>query len=209
MTPIPTNPVNMETDKPEETVVPTDSPTPEVSNGPINSNLPSGTEKPSTPSATEKPAGNIKCSVKKVSLGKGEKWKIPVTNVKGRKVVYVSSNSCVKVLATGVVKGSKTGSSKVYVVCDGKKLSVNITVKKAPKSVKLSAKKIVLKKGQSKKLKVYLTKGSASKKLKWKTKNKKVATVANGKITAKKKGKTYVAVTTYNGKKTWVEVVVK
>ena len=209
VTPIPTNPVNMETDKPEETVVPTDSPTPEVSNGPINSNLPSGTEKPSTPSATEKPAGNIKCSVKKVSLGKGEKWKIPVTNVKGRKVVYVSSNSCVKVLATGVVKGSKTGSSKVYVVCDGKKLSVNITVKKAPKSVKLSAKKIVLKKGQSKKLKVYLTKGSASKKLKWKTKNKKVATVANGKITAKKKGKTYVAVTTYNGKKTWVEVVVK
>ena len=97
----------------------------------------------------------------------------------------------------------------MYLVCDGKKITFSVTVKKAPKAVKFSNKKITLKKGKSKKLTLMITKGSASNKKTWKSSNSKVVSVSNGKIKAKKKGSAVITVTLYNGKKAKIQITVK
>lgn len=73
--------------------------------------------------------------------------------------------------------------------------------KKKTKAPKLNAKTVTVKVGESKK--VTLKNKPAKAKVKWSTKNKKIATVKNGKITGKKEGSTKVvcAVTSKKGGK--------
>ena len=67
---------------------------------------------------------------------------------------------------------------------------VKVSFKSVPKSIKLSKSKLSLKKGKTYSLKL---KNANSKKIKWISANKKVATVSkSGKIKAKKKGKTTI-----------------
>lgn len=75
------------------------------------------------------------------------------------------------------------------------------TVKAA--QVKLSTKKVTLKKGQKKQISLKNAEGKVT----WKSKNSKVVTVARGLIRAKKAGKTTV-VATYNNKKYKCTVIV-
>lgn len=76
--------------------------------------------------------------------------------------------------------------------------------------VKLSAKSITLEKGKSKTIKATISPSNATnQKLTWTTSNKKVATVSNGKITAKGKGTATITVKTANGKKASCKVTVK
>lgn len=65
------------------------------------------------------------------------------------------------------------------------------------KKIRLNKKKITLTKGSSFQLKLI---GGKAKKVKWSVQNKKIATVKNGRIKAKKKGKTRI-VATYRKKK--------
>lgn len=67
-------------------------------------------------------------------------------------------------------------------------------------TVKLNKKKLVIKKGKSKKIKLQ---GVSSKDVKWKTTDKTVARVKNGKVTAKNVGVCYINATNKKTKKTY------
>ena len=75
------------------------------------------------------------------------------------------------------------------------KIKVQFSIPK--KKIRLNKKKITLTKGSSFQLKLI---GGKAKKVKWSVQNKKIATVKNGRIKAKKKGKTRI-VATYRKKK--------
>jgi uncharacterized protein YjdB len=79
----------------------------------------------------------------------------------------------------------------------------------ASKKIKLSSKKLTLEVGASKSLVLKKGKSKISKKIKWKSSNKKVATInSKGKITAKKKGTCYIYAYAQNGLAQSVKVTV-
>ena len=80
--------------------------------------------------------------------------------------------------------------------------------KKQPTKVTLNKKKLSLSVGAAATLKATVSPDGAVKKLSWKSSDKKVATVKDGKVTAKKKGKATITVTTGNGKKAVCQVTV-
>lgn len=79
----------------------------------------------------------------------------------------------------------------------------------ALRSIKLSAKSITLIKGEKYQLNYTLQPSSIATSCKWKSSNKRVATVKNGLIKAKKKGTAIITVTTREGKKATCKVRVK
>lgn len=83
------------------------------------------------------------------------------------------------------------------------KIKVQFSIPK--KKIRLNKKKITLTKGSSFQLKLI---GGKAKKVKWSVQNKKIATVKNGRIKAKKKGKTRI-VATYRKKKYVCKLTVK
>ncbi len=86
------------------------------------------------------------------------------------------------------------------------KVIVNIPTTK----IKLSKSSVTLGKGESLTLKTTFTPSNASNKtITWKTSNSKVATVKNGKITAKKAGTVTITAKTSNGKTATCKVTVK
>ena len=142
-----------------------------------------------------------KVSVKKVKatteagktayVAKGKKVKITTTvtvkpNKKGnKKVTYKTSNKKVATVSSkGYIKGVKAGKAKITVVSKKnkkKKAVVKVVVKKAAvKKVKLNTGNFNLAVGSKKSLKATITpKKKVSKKVVWKTSNKKVATVTS------------------------------
>lgn len=143
-----------------------------------------------------------------LTLGVGEKVKIVMVDAVG----YKTSNSKIlKVTNQGVVTAKKVGKAKITVTGkQGNTKIYTITVKKAPKKVKVNFTKKILKKGKKAKIKVSFAKGYYSNKNIFKSSNKKVATVnSKGVITAKKKGTCKINVKTYNGKKAVIKVTVK
>ena len=100
----------------------------------------------------------------------------------------------------GVIKaGKKTGTAYIKVVTKyGADASVKVTVqKKKVAAKKISVKKkITLKKGKKYTLKALVTPITVTDKVRYKTADKKIATVSGkGVVTAKMKGKTEIAVT--------------
>lgn len=154
--------------------------------------------------------GATKLEKSKYTLGLKEKVTIKLTG--GNATNFISSNTNVAtVTSEGVVKATKVGTTTIYVTDEfGTTKAVQIIVKKAPKKVKASVSKKVLKVGKKFKIKAKFTKGYYSNKITFTSSNKKVATVnKKGVITAKKKGKTTITLKTYNGKKVKVTVIVK
>ena len=114
----------------------------------------------------------------------------------------------------GVLKitGKKEGKAIVSVIAsNGAVAKVNIKVKKVSAAkVTLNLKRKTLKKGNKVTLKAKVQPKTASKAVKWKSSNKKVAKVSQkGVVTAKKKGKTTITVKTSNGKKAACKIIVK
>lgn len=133
-------------------------------------------------------------------------------NASDKTVKYTSSKkSVVSVSAAGVIRGVKTGKATVTLTAsNGKKCSVKVIVRKAPKKIKLNAAAKVLKKGKSFRIKVKLPSKTASYKRIFTSSNKKVASVnSKGKVTAKKKGSAVITVKLYNGKKAKLRVTVR
>jgi uncharacterized protein YjdB len=160
-------------------------------------------------------AKTVTLNKKSATLGVGEKLNLTATvkpaNATSKKVTYTSKNTKIATVnSKGVVTAKKAGTTTITVkTANGKTATCKITVKKAPKSVSLSKKKITLKKGQTIKLKTTITKGSATT-LTFKSSNKKVVTVtASGKIKALKKGTATITVITHNNKKVKCKVTVK
>ena len=158
------------------------------------------------------PATAIKATKVVVSVEKGKTAKLAYT-VTPREtndvIKWTSSNSkTVSVDAKGVVKGLKAGKVAITATTtSGKVAKFNVTV--IVKLKKLTAKKVTVKVGKSKKIKITkVPKDATSVKFKWSTKNKKIAKVKNGKVTGIKKGSTKITAKS-GGKKITIKVTVK
>lgn len=122
--------------------------------------------------------------------------KVPETGV------HNYSTWTIKKKATVFTTGKKTHKCKVC----GKTQSK--TIAKLKPTIELSKTKATIKKGRSLTIKVSkLAKGDAVKT--WKTSNKNIATVKNGKIKGIKKGKATITVILKSGKKATVKIIVK
>ena len=156
-----------------------------------------------------------------VKLGKTKSIKATVKTVKKGKLAthvaklrYISSNTSVAtVTKKGKVKAVGAGSCKIYVLTtNGIWKTVTVTVDTNPTKVSISKPSKTMKVGATQNLgaKVKLTPAKAITTLSWKSSNPAVATVdSNGVVTAIKKGKTVITVTTANGKKAKVTIKVK
>ncbi|MCI9445839.1 MAG: hypothetical protein HFH36_00320 [Lachnospiraceae bacterium] len=170
------------------------------------------------PEQPVKPPAAVKKLVltpKKATVGVGETLGLTVEKTPAKaKTTYRFRSSAPKVVYVsqkGKIEGKKKGKATITVTsANGKKASCKITVKKAPKKVSFTKKAITLNKGKSVKLKVKLPAGSASRKLIFTSKRKKVASVTSaGKVTAKKAGTAKITVKTFNKKKAYITVRVK
>lgn len=122
--------------------------------------------------------------VVKVARNKKIKLKTYVKGLKDKEVTYKSNNpSIARVTANGVVKGKKSGKTKIVVTSKTnatvKKTIKVIVYKKAVKKIKLNTYSKTISEGQKFKLKAQiLPKKKVSKNLKFSTSNKKVAKVS-------------------------------
>lgn len=172
--------------------------------------------KAAEPSSVEPEPKKVSLNVKsKITLGLKEKVQLKASVApKGasQKLTWISSKpKVVHVSSKGMITAKKAGKAVVTAsATNGKKKSCTVTVKKAPKSIKFSKKKLELKKGQSKSLKLTFPKGTASYQVKYSSNKKSVAQVsAAGKVKAKKKGTAVITAKTFNNKKAKIKIVVK
>ncbi len=180
-------------------------------------------EKPVTPPPAVPGVNSLKLNVKKLTLGVKEKYTLKATVLPkaAAKVSYVSNKPSIVSVGTtnGKLTAKKTGKAVITATAGDKTAKVTVTVKKAPdKKAKVTLKKknVSMKlKGKNKTYqispKVSSKYGSATFKYTIDKKGKKVVKVdANGKVTAKKKGKATITIKTYNGKaKTTLKITVK
>lgn len=111
-----------------------------------------------------------------------------------------SNAKVLKVDAQGLITGVKAGTAKITVTtANGKKVTVSITVAKAPASVTLSEKAAVLQIGETLQLTATLPKSTASQ-ITWTSSNPAVATVEDGLVTATGSGEAVITAATFNGK---------
>ncbi len=160
---------------------------------------------PGNPQPVEKvPVQSIRSMTKTKKVTVGEKLTLKVNvlpaNATDKSVTWTSSNKkYATVSAKGVVTAKKAGVGKTVVITatanDGSGVKATHRLQIKPSKVtkiKLTTKKTTVKAGSKLKINATVTiegKG-ASKKLKWKTSNKKYATVnAKGVVTTKKAGK--------------------
>lgn len=145
-----------------------------------------------------------------VTMGKDDY----IVSVKSNKTNIVKVSGINKTKGTFTIKAQKkTGKAVVTIkLASGKSQKITITVqKKAVTTTKISglASKITLVKGKKTTLKPVITPITSKQKVKFKTSNKKVATVSvKGVVLAKKAGKAKITVTSGSKKKT-ITVTVK
>lgn len=142
-----------------------------------------------------------------LAKGKTLKLKAKKKNLKGNVKWSVNSNKFATIKANGstatLKAKKKVGKVKVTAEVANIKKTVTIQVVNPVKSLKLSAKSKTLKVRKSYKLKVTIKpKNATNKKVTYQSSNKKVAAVSkSGKITAKKKGKVTITVTSKSNPK--------
>ncbi len=163
-------------------------------------------------------ATSVKLSKTSVSLVKGKTTTIKATvmpsNATNKKVTWTTSNSRVATVSNGKITAKLAGTATITAkTSNGKKATCKVTVKNATvnaKSVKLSKTSVTLGKGRSATIKATVSpSNTTNKKITWTTSNKKVATVSNGKITAKGVGTATITAKTANGKKAACKVTVR
>lgn len=157
----------------------------------------------------------LKMAKKTITLGVKETYLAKVSTIPKvctDTITYKSSNKKIaSVSKMGKITAVKTGKVTITAVSgSGEEASMSVTVKKAPKSVKLRISKKTISKGSTYQLKPVLTNGSASNELTYTSSNSKIITVnKNGLVKGKKEGKALISIKTYNGKETSIWIVVK
>lgn len=163
---------------------------------------------------------------KKITLNKGTATLYARANSKARdtlqltvntsaSVTWCSSNTTVAKVSKGFVTALKAGKATITAkTADGKTASCVVTVKKNnAKVTKLTArpKIVTLKAGTKTTIKITFRPSTVyNNKIKWKSSDKKVATVSSqGVIKAKKKGTCTITATSFNGKTAKIKVTVK
>lgn len=125
---------------------------------------------------------------------------------------FINGKKGYKVSSTGYFTVKSSSVYTIYAVDKkGNQIVKKITVKiPVPSGITLKSKLIVLDKGKSYKLSPVVSPKGVYAKLKYTSGNNKVAVVsANGKVTAKRIGKTSITIKTQNGKKCTCSVLVK
>lgn len=164
-------------------------------------------------------------AVKSVSLNKSKitlagkksytlKATVAPSNAANKGVTWKSSKSSVaKVGTNGKVTGVKAGKAVITATTkSGKKIAkCTVTVKPVKaKKITLNKKARTIKKGKFYQLKATLKPSNTTDTVKWKTSNKKIATVSSkGVVKAKKKGKCTITARTTSGKKVTCKITVK
>ena len=154
---------------------------------------------------------NSKFAVTKVTLNKtsaklykGQSITLTATiapsNATNKAVTWKTSDSSIATVSGGKVTAKKAGTATITAeTVNGIKATCKVTV---TNYIKLNKDSISLGKGETFKL-------TADKTVNWRTSNSKVATVKNGKITAKKAGTVTITAKTSNGKTATCKVTVK
>ncbi len=173
----------------------------------------------SVPSVTAEAAKNVKVKKiqitnpkkKTVTLNKGKtlqlKIKVTPKNAKNKKVTYKSSNKKIaSVTSKGKIKGIKKGTATITVTAKDKskkKAKLKVKVVTPVSKVKLNASSKTITVGKTVKLKATVTpKNAYNKKVKWKTSNKKTATVSTkGVVKGIKAGTATITATAADGSK--------
>ncbi len=149
-------------------------------------------------------------------LGAGQEIKLKAAFRKGGSGTaaiswQTSDKTVASVSSSGKVTALKEGEATVTATAgDGYRRSALIRVLKAPYKISVR-KKLSMKKGAKKQLHAKAPAGcGGGGDFKYRSSRKSVASVSSsGKITAKKKGRTTITVTAYNGKKVQIKVTVK
>ena len=162
-----------------------------------------GTQEPGTVAVTQ-----ISLNKSKVTLNKGKKFtltaKITPENATNKNVVFSSDNKKVATVnEKGIIEAVGKGKTKITVkTVDGKKKAVCTVIVIIPaKKVTMNVKDIYVVKGKKVSFKATMNPIDSTDKLKWDSSKKSVATVKNGKVTAKKTGTAVITASTTSGKK--------
>lgn len=151
-----------------------------------------------------------------VTIVKGKTATIKATvnpsNATDKKVTWTTSNKKVATVSGGKITAKGAGTATITAkTSNGKTKTCKVTVNTPPTSVKLNKTSLTIGKGKTATLKATVnpTKNVTSKAVTWSTSYKKIVTVKNGKITAKKVGTATITVKTANGKTAKCKVTVK
>ena len=167
---------------------------------------------------TVKPAPSC-VTLEKTSLMLGVGEKVPMPGIqlgvpgedcKGSYGIKTSNKKVVTVSADGVLRGVAAGSATVTVTThNGRKATLKVTVRRAPSSVKLSAKQVTLGVDESVVLKATLPSKTAGA-VRFESSNESVASVdAQGQVCALQVGEAVITAVSYNGKRAKCSVHVK
>ena len=138
---------------------------------------------------------------KKATIGAGETYQLATKgNTKG--ITFKSSDKkIVSVSKSGKIKGKKSGKATITAKVNKKSKKCVVTVKKAPKGIKITNGNLELYTESQEQLSVKFTSGYSNK-ITFKSGNKAVAKVSTkGLVTAVGEGKTTITATTFNRKK--------
>lgn len=152
----------------------------------------------------------IKLNKSSVILGVGQKTTVKSTISPGSSsnIVWSSGNSSIATVKNGQIVAKKAGTVKITAkTYNGKTATCKVTVKGAPRWVKLSKSKLSLGKNDTYALKVKLPSNTLNT-VTWYSSNKSVVTVNKGKLSTKKPGTATIKVKTYNGKTATCKVTV-
>ena len=148
--------------------------------------------------------GHVSLNAAEAVLGVGEKLALSPEIDAGSQTAFTWTTQSAKVAtvsADGLVVGKNPGATVITVTThNGKSAACAVTVRKAPGSVTLSSKALVLEIGDEWTLSATLPAGTASK-LTFTSSNPEVASVdGEGRILGLKKGSAVITVKTFNGK---------
>lgn len=152
----------------------------------------------------------LKASDTKVSLKEGEaetiKLKYDGKNLSASKATWRTSNSSVATVSNGKITAKASGTATITAEYKSKKVEIQVTVSSS--TLKANRTSISLKEGVSEDVKLtFNSKKLSASKATWTTSNSSVATVKNGKITAKATGSATITAK-YSGKEVKINVTV-
>lgn len=146
----------------------------------------------------KKKTKKVKCKLnkKKISIVRGNTYKLKLKKAKAKKVKWKSSKKSVAAVSKGVVTAVKAGKTTITAKYKGKKYKCKVTVKPKITVLNKSFKCYV---NDTKRL-VLKSKGVASNAKSWASSNSNVASINyNGVITGKTPGSVTITATKYNG----------
>ena len=161
------------------------------------------------------PVSSVKLNKTSATVQKGKSITLKATinpsNAINKTVTWTTSNKNIATVSGGKVTTKKAGTVTITAkTANGKKATCKITVKPPATGIKLNKTKATIGKGETLILKATVSPSNAiNKTVTWTTSNKKIATVKNGKVTAKKTGTVTITAKTVNGKKTTCKITVK